>query len=331
MDAIARFEREYQEYHNISDGRRVEQKRTLQDLAALAGKPILDCDESDLSSYLATVLQSGRHPNTVAKRLKLVLPFFQWAWRVRLIDAERLMRLRDVSPPSGTGGWVPHPYSPKELRQFRDDLATAWPLVEEKWWTRYRAGSSRYRKVHTEVMRRQIEAIVALALHGGLRAREIYGLSLDDMHHDNAYIVVRQRAKLANGKDKLREVPFTEAARETVERWLDLRASLPVTHDRPWIVATNRTANDPFDPMQFPRFASLIQQAVGPEYGLHRFRHTAATAWLRSEMPIEKVSKLLGHSRVQQTLGYAELVADDLQASVERNEGKFLRLIGEAA
>jgi site-specific recombinase XerD len=48
-------------------------------------------------------------------------------------------------------------------------------------------------------------------------------------------------------------------------------------------------------------------------------------------MELEVLSPLLGHSRITQTLGYAELARGDLQRSVEKNEDRFERLLGEAA
>jgi integrase/recombinase XerC len=66
-------------------------------------------------------------------------------------------------------------------------------------------------------MRLQVDAIVALALHCGLRRAEIFQLKPDDLHYDNEYIVVVGKG------GKVREVPFTEAARTAVQRWLDFR------------------------------------------------------------------------------------------------------------
>lgn len=330
MDALERFAAEYQDYNDMSGDRRREQLAVLRAFADHAGKAITDCDAEDLGAFLTAAIATGLHPNTVAKKNKMIRPFYRWAFRVRLVDADSYMRLIEVPNPSGSGDPPPNPYSLKELRQFRAELDAAWPEVDPKWWVRWRTGRSRYKRVASEVMRRQIEAIIALALHCGLRRREIYALELDDLHPDNAYVVVRQRARTPNGKDKLREVPYTEAAREAVARWLVIRDELNPPHDRPWIAAIANVADGVWlRPMGFKRFGELLG-TIG-EWGLHRFRHTSATTWLRAGMELETVSRLLGHSRLQQTLGYAELAREDIQRAVERNESAFKRLLGEDA
>lgn len=329
MDVLQRFQTEYQEYNGMSQGRRSEQLVVLRSFSDYAGVPLLDATPDHLRAFLADQIASGLHPNTVARKNKMIRPFYQWAFDVELIDGDRLMRMRGVPHPAGSGGSSPRPYSAKELDRFRAELNARWPMADPKWWPRYRRGTSRYKRVASEVMRLQIEAIIALALHGGLRRREIYNLSIEDMHPQNAYIVVRQRARVANGKDKMREVPYTEAARAKVQRWLDLRAEIVGDlHDFPWIVAVSNVAEGVWrNPMGFDRFGELLT-TVG-DWQLHRFRHTSATAWLRAGVSLELVSRYLGHATIQQTLAYAELVRDDIQVAVERNEGRFTRLIGD--
>jgi site-specific recombinase XerD len=332
MNAVARFAIEYQQYNGMSAGRQAEQQAVLRALSAHAGKAPEDCDADDVRHFLTTEITKGRHPNTVRKKNLMIRPFFRWAFNVGLVDADTWMRVRGIPNPQGsTRMGKPRPYSMKELRQFREDLDRAWPRVEPKWWTLWRNGTSRYKRIASEVMREQIEAIVALALLQGLRRREIFHLSLDDMHPDNAYIVVRQRALTPNGKDKMREVPYTNAARDKVRRWLEIRAELDPPHDRPWIVAVANVADGMWlQPMSFKRMEELLYKTVG-NWQLHRFRHTSATYWLRAGMELEVLSPLLGHSRITQTLGYAELARGDLQRSVEKNEDRFERLLGEAA
>jgi site-specific recombinase XerD len=58
---------------------------------------------------------------------------------------------------------------------------------------------------------------------------------------------------------------------------------------------------------------------------LHRFRHTCGTEWLRAGMELELVSKLLGHANITQTLGYAQIVSDDVHRSAMRHHDTFTR------
>lgn len=314
MSLLDDFVREYQEYHALSPGRRTDQLRALRRLSERTGKDVTDHTASDIRQHLATMRDEGMHVNTIAKELNLLRPFFRWAYEAGHVNAELALSIQGIEAPRGNGNGLPRPYSRKELDRFRAQLAKRWPEVEDKWWQRWRRGTSRFKRVQTHVMRIQIEAIVALALNCGLRRREIFDLELDDFHYDNAYVVVQ------HGKgDKAREVPHTASSREAVRRWLELRSELNPDHDKPWLcLAWEDIA---LKPMRWERFQGII--ATVGDWQLHRFRHTAGTEWLRATKRIEIVSRLLGHANIQQTLGYAEIVRDDLHDAIAKAERQF--------
>jgi site-specific recombinase XerD len=332
MTALERFAKEYQGYHGLSEERRRQQLKELRALAAYAGKDSPEeCNGEDLSGYLAELVDLGFHVNTVRSRANMIRPFFSWLYSVNLIDAERLMAIKSVPNPNGSSGQsTPKPYNAKELKRFWAELDEAWPYRDEKWWARWRAGRSKYKRIATHVMRLQLEAIVAHAQDSGLRRAEIFHLEIDDFHPDNEYILVRQRTERQNGKNRTREVPYTEEARTHVRNWLRVRHELNVGHDRPWISAfANQAEGQWLRPMSYYRFKRVIR-TVG-DWQLHRFRHTCATNWLRADMDLEVVSRMIGHSSIQQTLAYAEIVRDDIAKQVSRHEGRFQQMTGRRA
>jgi site-specific recombinase XerD len=182
----------------------------------------------------------------------------------------------------------------------------------------------------------QIEAIACLALMSGLRRQEIFNLSIDDFHPDNDYIVVRGKTEV-HTQPKIREVPYTDYGRMITERFLRFRDLMAPDHDRPWLIIDARVSPNhplvPAHPQDALGWSSFIRQLnkVGPGWELHRFRHTCATEWLRAGMEIERVSRLLGHASIAQTLGYAELVRDDIAVSVRRHEAAIVGHLGRAA
>lgn len=340
-DLIERFEVEYQEYHQISKSRRYDQINELRRLERfMSPKPISELSAEELQRFLAG--EASRRelaPNSVRKVRMCIISFMSWAFEAEVISGDRLLRLRSVRDPNGASSRTdPKPYSAKELKEFWREFDETFPEVDEKWWYWWGLGRSSYLRIESEVRRRQLEAIIALALQCGLRLSEIYNLSLDDLHPDNAYVVVKQRGRVATNKNRFREVPYTESAREIVRRWLEVRGKLGVTHKRPWIkgfAKKKRSEKEEWlDPMPERHFNELLKYVGGryrkknkPNWRLHRLRHTSATNWLRAGMNIEVVSEHLGHSNIQQTLGYAELVKEDLQRAVETNEAKFQRLL----
>lgn len=322
--AIERFEKEYQQYHDISERRRREQTKSIRQMAALVGMAPEDCGADEVRKYLGELSERGLHVNTIRKELNLVKPFFAWGWEAGLVDADRLLRVQRIAAPKKSSAHgIPKPYSKKELARFRAELDARWPKVEPKFWTRWKRGTSPYRRIQPHAMRIQIEAVVALALHCGLRRSEIFNASLDDIHYDNAYVVVRH-AKGDNNGEKMREVPHTQTSREAVKAWIELRAILAPKHERVWLsLAWEEVATRP---MRQTRFAELLL-TVG-NWQLHRFRHTAGTEWLRTTRRLEIVQKLLGHATLQQTLGYAKLVRDDLHDAVSKSELEFEEAVG---
>jgi site-specific recombinase XerC len=316
-DIIDLFRKEYQDYERISQARQVESKNLLLQLQDHAGKPIHECDASDIRAFMAFLSEPEQEYEitTIAKKLAMLKPFFKWLWVSGRIEADAWLRISEISPPRGSKiPQLPRPYSKKELRRFRRELNERWPEVDEKWWKRWRSGRSRYRKIQPHAMRIQIEAIVALALYCGLRREEIYKISLDDVHYDNAYVVVRE------GKGgKFREVPHTASSRAAVKAWIELRTELAPDHDHLWMsLAWEQVATRP---MSLERLGVLLT-TIG-KWELHRFRHTCATEWLRHIKRIEIVQKLLGHSKIQQTLVYAQLVNDDVLKAVLKAEIDF--------
>lgn len=287
----------------------------------LGKKPLQEATDQDLRAWLVALLGSGLTASTVAFHLKAVMPFYRWAWLAREVSADDYMRLREVSPPRGYNTQMPRPYSRKELAQMWADLAARYPYTTDVIIGRWKRGTSPYRSVKKHAMRLQLEAIIELALVCGLRRVEIYNLSIDDCHWDNKYVVVR--GKRVDQNDKLREVPYPESTRTAIRRWFRIRGLMaPIPGQGLWLSVTGP---DPVSAMTFGRFERLLLGLGAWE--LHRLRHTCATERLRAGMTLEKLQRFLGHSNIQQTLRYADLVRGDIHKESEKIDADFQRAI----
>jgi site-specific recombinase XerD len=314
---IERFEKEYQSYHSITPGRRADQLRALDSLTRFAGASSpTEVEPEDYIGWLGFLADSELAPSTVKEYGMCARPFYGWAFDARLYSAENLMRIREAAFPKAPPR-LPRPYSGKEIKRIWPALVKAHPLDDGRWLKRWRKGTSKFKRIEAHANHLQLRAVIRIALDCGLRRQEIYDLALDDMHYDNAFIVVRE------GKgEKFREVPYTQAARAAVREWLEFRLELRPTHDRPWLALTRIGPEGVWlRPMHFRRFAIYLGD-LG-DWQLHRLRHTCATNWLRAGMDIEVLCELLGHSNLSQTKQYVELVRVDVQKQVERYEGDF--------
>jgi site-specific recombinase XerD len=334
-DVIDRFKTEYQDYHGISADRAKQQRRLLADFrSSLDGRELSEVTSADLQSFAGQLMGRNYHVNTVRKKLNMLRAFFSWAYAANVITADQYLKLKAVKNPRGsTGQTQPNPYSRAELQAFWAALDTALPKLPKQGrgsqaLTRWIRGKGPWARVWRHALRLQVDCMVRLALDLGLRRSEIFGLSVNDLHYDNEYIVIRGKADPNTGIVKVREVPYTITARDAIKTWLEFRALMRPGHDSPWVSCYGRASTHP---MWATRFDTLLQDVVGPEWRWHRFRHTAATEWLRSGMELATVSRLLGHATLQQTLCYAEIAKADLATAVGRHEAAFNQAVRHAA
>jgi integrase len=218
---------------------------------------------------------------------------------------------------------VPQPYSRTELRALRATLDARWPKLSpeeaDRWLRRVKEGRSPYSRVRVHAIRCQLDAIVALSLHLGLRRGEIFRQDIRFVHSDNYAVVVCDKSGSLD--DGYRQVPFTDAARVAVHEWIVCRYYLNPDHQWPWLnLHADRTKSDP---MTRATFDKLLLTYLGRGWMLKRLRDTCAVAWVRSGMPLEFVRELLGLSRIEDTLPYARLVRGSLDGQMEKLDTIF--------
>jgi site-specific recombinase XerD len=323
---VEAFAADYFVMAGVSHERRVSVRRELHRLSEHAGVPVEDVDDQMLRAYLAEHLVAGMHVNTVRKYLHGIKPFYKWCWRNRIITADQWLRIQDVEPPRGSSAnGRPRPYKIKEVQRFWDELDARWPRTTERVIKRYQRGTSPYNSVWRHASHLQTQAVISLALFGALRRSEIRFATMDDIHPDNAYVIVRGKSPFGE-RQGYREVPYTEEGRRMVGEWLEFRALLNPGHDHPWVVLRAGGTYTRLQRIGREAFEG-IPTHVG-DWAYHRFRHTAATEWLRAGVPLEHVQKLLGHATIGQTLAYAELVREDVARDVRRAEADFVTAVG---
>lgn len=221
------------------------------------------------------------------------------------------------------------PYNRTQLRALQATINQRWPKLAddeaEKWLTRFESGRSPYSRVRVHLIRAQLDAVVSLALHLGLRRAEIFRLTVDDAHFENAGVVVRHRS---GDTSRAREVPWTSRAHFAVEQWIKCRSYLGAEHDRLWLnLHAGPTAHLS---MSVHTFNRVLGASVGPEWNFARLRVTSAVLWTRCGLPPERLRELLGLARIADVLPYTQLaVTGSLERDVDRLNGDFIRLAQE--
>jgi len=159
------------------------------------------------------------------------------------------------------------------------------------------------RHKHKGFYQSRLFLIVLTLLDTGCRISEVLGLRVQDVDLDNLLLTV-------NGKgQKQRKVPFS----------FELRKHLCKSLTQGLVFATRHGRT--LDRHVVLRDVKLLCKRLGfeaPERTLHAFRHTFAINYLRKGGSVFHLQKVLGHSSLEMTRRYANLMTEDLQAIHER-------------
>jgi integrase/recombinase XerD len=160
----------------------------------------------------------------------------------------------------------------------------------------------------------------AVLHESGCRAGEALGLRHEDIAAAEREIsfVPRENANGARAKSGARTVPVgPDLIRLYADYLHEEYGSLDSDH-----VFVNVWAEPKGHAWSYQAAYDLVlrlRARTGIAFDPHWFRHSAATRWLRDGVPVEVVSKLLGHSSVTTTSSiYGHLTAEDARAALEQ-------------
>jgi integrase len=176
--------------------------------------------------------------------------------------------------------------------------------------------------------------LVITAMFTGLRASELRGLRWADVDLANAVLTVRQRADFENniGDPKSeagkREVPLAPIVVNALKEWRLVcpRGALDLAFP-------NRRGNVQAHRHVLYRGLGRIEEAAGlshrdhPKYGLHAFRHAAASLFIEQGFPPKRVQAILGHSSIVMTFdryGHLWPSPEDDQAAMRQLQARVV-------
>ena len=146
------------------------------------------------------------------------------------------------------------------------------------------------------------KVLVEVLYSTGCRISELTNLKLTDVDMENKTIQVL-------GKGKKQRTCFLNAkAYIALKEYFEFRGQ----DGCEYVIASDRKYNGIRKPLTRSASERLIQKITARSEVLkhvtpHMIRHTTATTALRNGMPIEEVSMLLGHARLETTMIYAKV------------------------
>lgn len=162
--------------------------------------------------------------------------------------------------------------------------------------------------------------LFALLHDSGLRIGEALGLRHFDISAVKCEVTVVPRRNDNRARSKSREQRTVPVSAELIRLWGDYLHSEYGDLDSDYVFV-NLFAEPRGQALSYPAVYDLVlrlRKRTGIDFDPHWCRHTMATRALRDGVPIEVVSKLLGHTSVTTTsASYGHLTAEDARKALE--------------
>jgi len=190
----------------------------------------------------------------------------------------------------------------------RDDTRTIEILTPEEIQQLYKVTYGYNENTKLELINARDRAILTIFYGCGLRRNEGYHLDVSDIDYDRKILHVRK------GKaNKERFVPFNTTNSVYLQEYMyDSRSQMTFDKRNPAFFISMKGKRMSAQTMALR--LKLLQQRTHDVYlqeknvRLHVLRHSIATHLLHNGMPLEKISKFLGHTSLESTQVYTHLV-----------------------
>jgi len=271
-------------------------RRELIKILRKLGKPVTDIRSDDIRLYIAVRLTQDRISKTTANNeLRYLRTFFTWLTAEEIITNDPMLKIESIK----LSKTPKKAFTEIECEKLRSSCRTTMET-----------------------------AIVEVLLSTGCRVSELCKMKIEEI--EDGKITVHGKG------NKDRTVYLNAKAQLALDKFLAERRD-----SNPYIFPSGiymtmvvngkqKTPNhNPFwfkdpkligDGMREKGGIEAAVRRIGKRAGVenthpHRFRRTSATFALRRGMPIEMVSKMLGHEQLTTTQIYLDLTEDDLEAA----------------
>jgi integrase/recombinase XerD len=156
---------------------------------------------------------------------------------------------------------------------------------------------------------RRNRLLIRLLLDCGLRISEALGIRVKDVYYDEKLL------KVTGKGNRERLIPFGEKTKAGFKRWIE--ENTLTDNDRVFF-STYRDSITTSAIRMFLRSYGLKAGLKGVRVSPHIFRHTFAVMFLRNGGNPFVLQRILGHSTLEMTQRYVNLLIEDLQREHEK-------------
>lgn len=162
--------------------------------------------------------------------------------------------------------------------------------------------------------------LFAVLFDTGMRIGEALGLRHEDIAAAESQITVQRRVNGNGARSKSRNPRTVPVSTELVRLYSDYLYLEYGDLDSDYVFVNlwGRPHGHPLTYTAVYDLVKRLRRRTGIDFDPHWYRHTAATRMLRDGVPIEIVSKLLGHADITTTAAvYGHLSAEDVRRALE--------------
>jgi integrase/recombinase XerC len=249
-------------------------------------------DHLVVRAYMAKLAAQGLTARSVARKVTALRRLYRYLVREEIIDSNPL-DLVDI---------------PKERRSLPKALSRE--VIEEllKMPRKHLEEiSDRYRKNPDWVvaLAARDTAMLEVLYSSGIRASELVGINLDDMHLKDGVIVIK------HGKgNKERLALLGKFATDTINTYFPLRSVLLARGKGDADVAQALFISDRgtrFSSRDLGRIVERYARAMKMDFSPHALRHSFATHLLEAGADLRDIQELLGHASISTTQIYTKV------------------------
>jgi integrase/recombinase XerC len=248
-------------------------------------------DPREITDYRGFLLQRGRSPATINRRLVSLRRYFLWAKKQEMISNTPFEMLERV-----------------RVKEQKD--------VAPRWLTRNEQ-LALLRAVRQGESQRDL-AIIQMMLGAGLRISEVAGLHLSDieMNDRSGWVYVR------TGKGmKPRSIPLSVHVRKALQAYMTLRPDV----DEDDLFLGQR------GPLSEWGIHAIVKkyayQARQEDVTAHTLRHSFAKNLVDAGITLDKVAVLLGHESLDTTKLYTRPSERDLERAITKAAGEISEVL----
>ncbi|MDO5074986.1 MAG: tyrosine-type recombinase/integrase [Bacteroidales bacterium] len=264
-------------------------------VAAFAPISWATIEQQHVRHWVASMMERGYAPRTVARSLSALRSFFKYLLREGRVEVDPARLVRN-------------PKQPKRLPTFvreseMDRLFAHYPFADDYVGQRDRT-------------------ILLMLYHTGLRSAELLSLDLSDVDLRVAQLRVTGKG------NKQRLVPFGEELSMALQHYLEVRASFvsDKPHDVSALFLSARATRLTYDALRVMVRTTLSAVTTQHKKTPHVLRHSFATAMLAHGAQLEAIQQLLGHESVATTAIYTHTTLAELKSQYAqahpRSEGE---------